>query len=122
MTYRLLADLVVVTHFLFIFFGLFGGLLILWRRFFIFLHIPAAIWIVLIEVMGWICPLTPLENRFRIMAGEAGYEGGFVARYLIPVIYPEGLTRDMQLVLAAVAVAINIAVYTLVGLRLRQRS
>ena len=121
MIYRLLADLVVVAHFSFIVFGLLGWLLVLWRRLFIFIHIPAALWVVLIEVAGWICPLTPLENRFRGLAGQAGYEGGFVAHYLIPIIYPEELTRDDQFLLAVIALVVNVVVYIFVGLRLRHR-
>ncbi|MCM8593818.1 DUF2784 domain-containing protein [Accumulibacter sp.] len=111
MSYRLLADAVVVAHLLFILFVVFGGLLVLrWPRLAL-AHLPAACWGALIEVGGWICPLTPLENGLREAAGEAGYPGSFIARYLLPVIYPAGLTRELQFVLAAVVVAVNLAVY-----------
>ncbi len=111
MLYRLLVDFLVILHLLFILFGLLGGLLFFWRRWTILLHLPAAIWICLIEFQGWICPLTPLENRLRLAGGAAGYEGGFVEQYLIPIIYPPGLTRDIQLVLGGLAIGLNVAVY-----------
>lgn len=111
MSYRLLADAVVVAHLLFILFVVFGGLLVLrWPRLAL-AHLPAACWGALIEIGGWICPLTPLENGLREAAGEAGYPGSFVSRYLLPVIYPAGLTRELQFVLAGVVVAVNLAVY-----------
>ena len=111
MLYRLLADFIVILHLLFILFGLLGGLLFFWRRWTILLHLPAAIWICLIEFQGWICPLTPLENRLRLAGGAAGYKGGFVEQYLIPIIYPPGLTRDIQFVLGGLAIGLNVAVY-----------
>ena len=111
MLYRLLADFLVILHLLFILFGLLGGLLFFWRRWTILLHLPSAIWISVIEFQGWICPLTPLENRLRLAGGAAGYEGGFVERYLIPIIYPPGLTRDIQFVLGGLAIGLNVAVY-----------
>lgn len=114
MSYRLLADLVVVFHLLFILFGLFGGLLGLWRKWLLLLHLPAAAWIAMIEFTGWICPLTPLENRLRNAGGEASYHGGFIEHYLIPVIYPPGLTPQIQTLLGLLAVAINIMIYAYV--------
>ena len=111
MTYRLLADLVVVFHLLFILYGLFGGLLGLWRRWALLLHLPAAVWIALIEFAGWICPLTPLENHLRLAGGAAGYQGGFIEHYLIPLIYPAGLTPQIQTWLGLMAVGINIMIY-----------
>ena len=121
MLYRLLADLVVVGHLLFIVYALLGGLLGLWKRWSLLIHVPAAVWIGIIEFQGWICPLTPLENRLRSAGGAAGYEGGFVEHYLIPVIYPPGLTRSMQFVLGGVAVAVNVAVYSFVLRRWKLR-
>ena len=122
MFYRLLADLVVVAHLLFIIYALFGGLLGLWKRWSLLIHVPAAVWIAIIEFQGWICPLTPLENRLRSAGGAAGYEGGFVEHYLIPVIYPAGLTRSMQFALGGVAVAVNVAVYSFVLRRWKLRA
>ena len=110
----MLADLVVLLHFLFVAFVVFGGLLALrWPRI-VWLHAPAAVWGVFIEFTGWICPLTPLENRLREAAGESTYEGDFVARYILPTLYPEGLTRGHQLMLGAIALAINGAIYAVV--------
>ena len=80
-------------------------------------HLPAALWGVWIELSGGICPLTPLENALRRHAGQPGYAGDFVARYLLPVLYPSGLTRQAQLVLAALVVAVNVGVYWWVSKR-----
>ena len=114
MIYRVLADLVVVAHLLFIVFALLGGLLLLWRRVWLIIHLPAAIWVSLISVKGWICPLTPLENFLRVKAGAGGYGGGFVEHYIIALIYPVGLTPQLQLILGVVALLVNIGIYGLV--------
>lgn len=111
MLYRLAADAVLLLHLGFIVFVLLGGLLALrWRRAPL-LHLPAVAWGVYIELSGGLCPLTPLENRLRALAGQAGFDGGFIEHYLIPLIYPAGLTRDTQLVLAGVALFANLAAY-----------
>lgn len=108
-----LADLVVVVHGLFILFVVAGGVLVLrWPRV-AWVHLPTAVWGVLIEWSGWICPLTPLENTLRHAAGQAGYSGGFVERYLLPLIYPAGLTPAVQLWLGLVVLVVNVAIYTL---------
>ncbi|MCO4864872.1 DUF2784 domain-containing protein [Cupriavidus sp. WGlv3] len=108
-----LADLVVIAHALFIVFVVAGGLLVLrWPRA-AWVHLPAAVWGVLIEWAGWICPLTPLENTLRRAAGQAGYSGGFVERYLLPMIYPAGLTPSVQLWLGLVVLVVNVAIYAL---------
>jgi hypothetical protein len=110
-TYRLLADLVVVVHLGFVAFVVAGGLLVLrWPRL-AWAHLPCAVWGALIEFAGWVCPLTPLENDLRRLGGEAGYEGGFVERYLTSVLYPHGLTRTHQLVLGLLVLAVNGYVY-----------
>lgn len=117
----ILADLVVLVHFLFVVFAVLGGLLALrWPRI-VWVHLPAVVWAVLVEAAGWFCPLTPLEQHFRRQAGLAPYEGGFVAHYLLPVLYPEGLTREIQWALAALVLAINLAVYGLLLHRWRER-
>jgi hypothetical protein len=117
--YRALADLVLVVHFAFVLFVVFGGLLVLrWPRVAL-LHIPAAIWGVLIEYSGWICPLTPLENSFRRAGGEAGYSGGFIQHYIQPVLYPAGLTRSTQIVLGSLALVVNLTAYGVVMARKR---
>jgi hypothetical protein len=107
----MLADLIVVVHSAFVVFVVLGGLLVLrWPRV-AYLHIPAAIWGVLIEFAGWICPLTPLENSLRVRAGGTGYEGGFIENYILPVLYPAALTRGVQLVLGGLVLALNLAIY-----------
>ncbi len=103
-----------MVHLLFIIFALLGGLLVMWRRLFVFVHIPAAVWVSLISFKGWICPLTPLENQLRRAAGEQGYSDGFVEHYIIPAIYPEQLSFNVQIVLGIVAVAINLGIYAFV--------
>jgi hypothetical protein len=111
MAYHILADLVVGVHALFVAFVMVGGLLALrWSRV-VVLHLPAAVWGALIEFKGWICPLTPLENSLRAAAGEAGYRDGFIEHYLLPVLYPGGLTRGVQLVLGSVVIVVNLVVY-----------
>ncbi|MGY4531310.1 hypothetical protein ACVW0Y_000413 [Pseudomonas sp. TE3786] len=111
MLYRLGADSVVLVHLLFILFVLFGGLLVLRWRWLLALHLPAVTWGAAVEFFHLYCPLTPLENRLRLAAGQSGYEGGFIEHYLIPLIYPRGLTADMQLGFGAVVLALNLAVY-----------
>lgn len=119
MLHRVLADLVVVVHLGFVVFVVGGGLLVLWKRWVVWLHLPAALWGALIEVAGWICPLTPLENHLRRLGGQAGYGGGFIEHYLLPLLYPPGLTREVQLVLGGLVVAVNIGVYAVVIHRYR---
>ena len=111
MAYRLLADLVLVVHFAFIVFVVAGGWLVLRRPMLAWLHLPAVVWGALIEFFGWICPLTPLEVFFLRRSGAAGYSGGFIEHYLSPVIYPDGLTPAMQILLGAAVVIINAALY-----------
>jgi uncharacterized protein DUF2784 len=111
MSYHLLADTALVIHFAFIIFVLLGGILAIWWRKVAWLHIPAAVWGVLIEFAGWLCPLTSLENRLRIKGGEAGYPGGFVEEYILPVIYPAGLTREIQIILGILVIAVNLVIY-----------
>ncbi len=119
--YALLATLVVLFHFAFILFVILGGLLALrWRRA-PWLHLPALAWGGFVEVTGRICPLTPLENHLRRAAGSGDYAGGFIEQYLIPIMYPPGLTSQIQLALAAGLIVINVTIYTLV-LRRRRRS
>ena len=113
MTYHLLADLVVVAHVAFVAFVVVGGYLALrWRRL-AWLHVPAALWGALIELTGWICPLTPLENALRRLAGEAGYRGGFIEHYVLPVLYPVHYTLALRLALAALVVLLNGVAYAL---------
>ena len=118
---RVAGDAVAVVHLLFIVFVVGGGALVLaWPRI-AWLHLPAAVWGAYAELTSTICPLTPFENGLRLRAGQSGYEGGFVERYLMPIIYPAGLTPNVQLVLGATVVAVNIAFYAIVWQRSRQR-
>lgn len=120
MLYRLAADVVVLVHLAFIVYVIAGGLLALRWRFAAVVHLPAVLWGALIEFTGGICPLTPLEQSLRRSGGEAGYGGGFVEHYLAPAIYPPGLTPAIQLVLGALVIGVNIAVYIRVIRRWRR--
>jgi hypothetical protein len=109
--HRFLADVVVGLHFIFVLFVVLGGLLVLrWPRV-AYLHIPAAVWGAAIELAGWVCPLTPLENWLRRQAGSAGYSGGFIEHYILPILYPSALSRDIQLLLGFLVIAANLGVY-----------
>ena len=109
--YPLLTDLILLVHMAFVVFVLFGGLLVLRWRWVAWAHLPAAAWGAIIEFTGWICPLTPLENWLREQAGQAGYRSDFITYYLLPVLYPDDLTHEVQLLLGTVVLAINISVY-----------
>ena len=111
MLYRALADLILLCHLAFVLFVLLGGLLVLRRAKWAWLHIPCAAWGVLIEFAGWICPLTPLEISLRLRGGEAGYAGDFIGHYITAALYPQGLTRGVQIALGAFALILNVAVY-----------
>jgi hypothetical protein len=112
MLYQILADLVLLLHLLFIIFVVAGGLLVLHRGWWTLLHLPAMIWGVYIEFSGNICPLTPLENHFSRLAGKKGYSTDFIDHYLIPIIYPDALTREMQIFLGLLVIVVNLAVYS----------
>lgn len=119
MLQRETADLVVLLHFGYILFVAAGGLLVLhWPRL-AWIHVPAVVWGALIEFTGRICPLTPLENRLRLAAGDSTYGGGFIDRYITPIVYPSGLTRGMQIALGIAVVLLNCVVYATVVKRLR---
>ncbi|MBO9354453.1 DUF2784 family protein [Bordetella petrii] len=114
MIYRILAELVLLAHAAFILFAVLGGLLVLWKRRVMPWHLAALAWGAAIMGGGWICPLTPLENHFRHLAGAAGYMGGFIEHYVFGLIYPEGLTRKIQIALAGALIATNMVIYTIV--------
>ncbi|HSG90110.1 MAG TPA: DUF2784 domain-containing protein [Pseudomonadales bacterium] len=105
------ADALVVAHLGFVCFAVLGGWAVLHRPRLAFLHLPVVAWAVWIEISGGVCPLTPLENAWRLRAGEAGYEGGFVEHYLLAILYPEGLTAAAQIVLGLGVLVINLAFY-----------
>jgi len=117
----LAANTVLLFHLAFILFSAFGALLALKWRWILFLQLPAAAWGFFVEYSGRICPLTQWENDFRHQAGQAGYSEGFIEHYLLATIYPNGLTRDIQFVLAAFVVIVNLSVYALLLLRPRAR-
>jgi hypothetical protein len=122
MWYQAGADAVLLIHFGFILFVLLGGFLA-WKWAWVpWLHLPAALWGALIEFSGGICPLTPLENRLRQAAGGDGYPGSFIERYLLPVIYPAELTRDLQLLLGLLVIAVNLGVYGLLWIRRKNKN
>lgn len=101
MVYRIAADSVAVLHFIFILFVVFGGFLaIRWYKVAWF-HIPMAVWSALIEFAGWICPLSPLENKLRLISGDSGFTGGFIGEYILSAIYPAGMTCGVQVALCS---------------------
>ena len=122
MVYRGFADVVLLVHLAFIVFVLLGGMLALKWRWIPWIHLPAALWAAALEFRGWICPLTPLENWLRQASGEAGYSSGFIEHYILPVIYPAGLTSSIQVVLGLIVVFLNIGIYGLVYSRRRKHS
>jgi len=119
--YNVLANAIVLAHLLFIAFVICGGLLVIrWPRLAV-VHLPAAVWGAVVEIFGLICPLTPLENHFRLLAGNSSYSGDFIARYLLPIIYPENLTATMQQVFGGFVIIINLIFYTIIIQKLRSR-
>ncbi|MEX2472323.1 MAG: DUF2784 domain-containing protein [Gemmatimonadota bacterium] len=121
MPYALLADLVLAGHLAFVLFVVLGGLLVVrWPRA-TWLHLPVAAWGVWIELSGGVCPLTPLENRLRRAAGGAGYEETFIEHYIVPLIYPPGLTHATQLLLGVALIVWSVGVYAWAIHRWRQR-
>ena len=121
MFYGILADIVVLIHLAFVLFSVLGAVLIIWRRWVFWLHLPAVFWAIWIELTGGVCPLTPLENWLRNRAGQGGYPGDFVEYYLLPVLYPVGLTRNIQILLGLVVTFINAALYGFLFFKYRRR-
>ena len=119
--FRVLADITVVLHLAFVLFVVFGGLLVVRRPRFAWVHLPAAAWGACVEFAGWVCPLTPLENWLREQSGGPVYTSSFVERYLLPALYPSSLSREFQWVLGGLVILINAAVYFVVlGGRVRR--
>ena len=114
MLYRVAADGVLALHLAFVLFALLGGFLVLRRVGLAWLHLPAVAWAAFVEFSGRICPLTPLEGALRQSAGDAGYAGDFLEHYLLAMIYPEGLTHDVQIILGVTVVIVNVAIYALI--------
>jgi len=122
MIWRLLADATVLAHLAFIVFAVLGGFLVLRRPRWGWLHLPAALWVAWLELTGARCPLTGLENDFRARAGQVGYPESFIDHYLLPVIYPTGLTSEIQIALGLAVIAINVVIYMIVFRRASARA
>lgn len=112
MVYRFLADLILVLHFCYVLFAIFGGLLVLRRRWMWKLHLPALIWGFLVQYFVWICPLTNWENYFRELSGQAGYESGFIEYFISAILYPGIITPQIHLSLAISLAVFNLLVYS----------
>ncbi|MEN8207142.1 MAG: DUF2784 domain-containing protein [Pseudomonadota bacterium] len=121
MFYKLAADAVVLLHLGFVMFVVAGGLLVFRWRWVVLLHLPAVVWAVLLEFRGWVCPLTPLELSLRAAGGEAGYSGGFIEHYILPVLYPVEFDRTLQIAMGSFVIVINVALYNWLLWRLKKR-
>ncbi len=121
MAYWLAANIVLIIHFGFVIYVVGGGLLIFRWKWSILLHLPAVLWGALLEFNGWLCPLTPLEQWLRVAGGQRGYSGGFIEHYLLSLLYPAGLTRDVQILLGTFVVVVNVLIYAILILRFAKR-
>ena len=117
---RLLADFILLFHFAFIIFAIFGGLIVLYKRWMLWIHVPAILWSSAVNLADWVCPLTPLENLLYSMAGQAGYKGGFIEHYITPLVYPNSMPRELELVAGISILVWNVFVYTFVAYRVRR--
>jgi Protein of Unknown function (DUF2784) len=116
----LLADTVLLLHLAFIVFVVFGALLVFYRRWIAWLHLPMVLWSSVVNLMHWYCPLTPLENYFRAAAGQAGYEGGFIAHYIAPLVYPQGMSYDLGVMVGVGVFIWNAVIYSLIVYRVQR--
>jgi hypothetical protein len=114
MLYRVGADLVLFSHFLFAACAVFGGAFLYFDPAWAWVHIPVVLWSSVVNLMSWTCPLTPIENALRTRAGQFGYAGGFVQHYIGPVVYPRGMPRQLELVAGVSILAGNALVYAIV--------
>lgn len=114
--FSIFADAVVLLHVAFVFFVILGGLLVFKWKWMMWVHVPAAMWGALIEFTGWICPLTPLENWLREAGGGQEYQSGFI-EHMLPIVYPTGLTREIQLFLGVLVILLNGGIYVLLYYR-----
>lgn len=122
MIYAMLADAVVIVHAAFVIFALFGGFLILRWRLLAWLHIPAVLWAALVEITGWFCPLTPFENLLRQRAGKITYRSDFIDHYIMPALYPDALTHELQIILGLSVLFINLLIYAWIWHRSKKAS
>ncbi len=117
-----LADAILLFHFLFILFAVFGGFLAICTRKIIWFHVPSVLWSSVVNLLSLTCPLTPIENFFRAAAGQAGYQRGFVEHYIAPVVYPAGMPRELELVAGVSVMAWNVAIYAFLGWKKKRRT
>jgi len=122
MAYKLLADITVLVHFAFIVFVVGGGFLCCWRFRLIYFHMPAVAWGAVVEYFGWICPLTYLEDWLRFKAGVDQLKTGFVDRYIMPIVYPSGMTRQTQSIIAATLLLLNVGIWLIAWYRFARRT
>ncbi len=120
MVYTILADLVVGLHVCFVIFVVLGAVLVLWKPHIAWFHIPAVFWGAGIEFLGWVCPLTPLENILRARGGDAPYATTFVEHYVMPVLYPTALDRNMQIGLGVIILGVNGIIYLFLLQKIRR--
>ena len=118
MLYWIAANIVLVIHLVFVIYVVCGGLIVFRWKWTVILHLPAMFWGALLEFNGWLCPLTPLEQWLRIAGGKQGYSGGFIEHYLLSLLYPAGLTRDIQILLGVFVVVTNILIYSVLIYRI----
>ncbi len=122
MVSRVFADAVLLFHFLFILFAVFGGFLVLYKKNAAWLHVPVVLWSSVVNCAGLTCPLTPIENFFRAEAGQSGYQGGFIEHYIQPIVYPSGMPRELELLAGFSIVGWNVVVYAILFWKCRRRS
>jgi len=120
--YQLAADFILLLHFVFIVFAVSGGVLVFKWRWLGYLHVPAALWAGLIVMVGWICPLTPVENMLRKAGGGEVYSVSFIEHYLMPIIYPSGLSREMFIAMGAAVIIVNLILYSILFVKRKNRS
>ncbi len=111
MIYRVLTDVVVAVHLAFVLFVVLGGIAVFWRRWVLYVHLPSFLWGAGVDIMGWVCPLTDLENSLRQQAMETTYAGGFIEHTILPILYPLGLTRTVQITLGLLVLLLNTGIY-----------
>ena len=118
---RILANLVLGFHFAFVVFSVLSGFLVLWKRWIAWLHVPSVVWSAFVNLFSQVCPLTPLENKFRYLAGQAGYEGGFIEHYIAPLVYPGVMPERWGLIAGFSVLVWNVLVYALLVVSMRRR-
>jgi hypothetical protein len=121
MASKIFADLILIVHLAFILSAIFGSLFVLWKPKLAWIHIPLFLWAGTVNMVSWVCPLTPLEVKYRIQAGQAGYETSFIEHYIEPIVYPVGMTREIEFITGLAVVLLNIFVYITLFHRTRRK-